>query len=65
MKEKKLYWQIDDNGDLSNTCESPEVCLQVLKAHFDDMELEDQEETNYTITPVWYTDEEYQSLPEA
>jgi len=63
--KKKIYWQIDDNGDLSNTCESPEVCIQVLNASFDDMEKEEQEETYYTITPVWYTDKEYKNLPEA
>lgn len=63
--KKKLYWLIEDNGDLSNTCESPEVCTQVLKASFDDLEKDEQEETQYTITPVWYTDEEYANLPEA
>ena len=63
--EKKLYWLIEDNGDLSNTCESPESCVEVLKASFDDMEKVEQEATEYSITPIWYTDKEYENLPEA
>lgn len=26
---------------------------------------QDQKESQYTITPVWYTDDEFEKLPEA
>lgn len=61
---KKLYWLIEDNGDLSNTCESPKVCAELIISSFDDLEKDEQEETQYTVTPVWLTNKEYEDLPE-
>lgn len=66
MREKaKLYWLIESNYDLSNTTAHFEDCLSLIKTDFDDLDKEDQNGMEYTITPVWYTDEEYSNLPEA
>lgn len=64
MEKKKLYWLIESNCDLSNTCGDTETCLILLQGDFDDLALDWQKEIQYTITPVWYTDEEYAALPE-
>lgn len=63
--EKKLYWLLEDNGDLSTTCSRLDDCKDIIQTDFADLEKDDQKETIYTITPVWYTDKEYSNLPEA
>lgn len=63
--EKKLYWQIEDNGDLSCTCSSPEECLMILEGEFNSLNDDEKEEAQYTITPVYLTEKEFENLPEA
>ena len=62
--EKKLYWLIESNYDLSNTTAHFEDCFHLVKTDFDDLESDIQKDMQYTITPVWYTDKEYANLPE-
>ena len=65
VMEKKQYWLVESNGDLSITCTDLETVKDLIEADFEDFDLEDQDGLEYTITPVWYTDEEYENLPEA
>lgn len=62
--EKKLYWLLEDNGDLSVYCESVEELTMLMEGEFESLERNEQEETQYTITPVWMTQQEYDNLPE-
>ncbi len=62
--EKKTYWWLQSNGDLSVTCNNIETCMDLLFNDFGDTENPMEEKIQYTITPVYYTDEEYAKLPE-
>lgn len=62
---KKLYWLLESNGDLSVTCPDFIAINNLIEGDMQDLTQEEKEETQYTITPVWYTDEEYSNLPEA
>jgi hypothetical protein len=62
--EKKLYWEVESNGDLSFICNNLEDLTNLVENDFDSLNEDEQEETQYTITPVWLTDEEYNELPE-
>ncbi len=62
---KKQYWQLDSNGDLSVTCETPEEATELMMTDFESLDSTGQANTQYTITPVWYTDAEYANLEEA
>lgn len=62
--EKKLYYTID-NGDTSITCHL-DACFEMIKAESDSVKKEgDEEDYQWTITPVWMTDEEFENLPDA
>lgn len=63
--QKKLYWLVESNADLSVTCKELPTCTDLIKEDFEETEAEEKEQAEYTITPVWYTDEEYQELGEA
>lgn len=63
--DKKLYWLIESNGDLSVTCNNLQQCQELLKEDFDSLDVTEQMESQYTITPMWYTDEEKENLPDA
>ena len=62
--EKKLYWLLESNGDLSVTCPSDAI-KDTIEGDIENTPEDEREEVQYTITPVWYTDEEYSNLPEA
>lgn len=62
---KKLYWQIDSNADLSCVCSTAEECLALMISDFESLDPYEQAETEYTITPVALTDEEYHNMDEA
>lgn len=62
--KKKLYWLLESNADLSVTCASPKAVIDMLESDFDNLSKQEQRETQYTTTPVWYTDKEYAELPE-
>lgn len=63
--ERKLYWLIQSNGDLSITCGDLQTCMDLIKSDYDSLDYDDQPDADYSITPVFYTEEEYSKLPEA
>lgn len=66
MEGKKLYYLLESNGDLSITCPNDfEVIKTLIESDMEGFTKEEQSECYYTITPVFYTDEEYSNLPEA
>lgn len=64
MNEKKLYWLIEDNADLSAVCETPEQCLILLENDFDSLNEDEKPDVQYTITPEYYTEQEFNNLKE-
>lgn len=59
--EKKLFYKFSDGEDYTNIVLELDACMEWIKA---DMEIAEQdEEREYTITPVWMTDEEFSKLP--
>ncbi len=63
-EEKKLYWLVESNADLSNTVSGLSEAMHLIDTDYKDTEPEHLENTQYTLTPVWLTDEEYANLPE-
>lgn len=59
--EKKLYFELSDGGDVSRVVMELSGAFEWIKND----ELEEGTEVEYTLTPVWYTDEEFANLPEA
>lgn len=64
-QEKKLYWLVESNADLLMTVADLETCSHLINEDFSTLDEDEKKETEYTLTPVWYTDEEYEKLPEA
>lgn len=64
MQEKKLYFSYDD-GDY-NSIGPFDAIIEMMRANADSLEKnpEDIELYDFTITPVFLTDEEYEALPE-
>ena len=62
---KKLYYIVEDNGDLSHTVTSIDECAEVIKGWIADNQKEMQDEHEmpwFQIECRWLTDEEYQKL---
>lgn len=62
---KKLYWLVESNADLSMTVGDLETCQHLINEDFITLDEGERQQAQYTLTPVWYTDEEYAKLPEA
>lgn len=62
---KKRYFLIRSNGDLSMTVQDLNTISDLIENDLDGVAPNEAEEFEYTITPVYYTDEEYEKLPEA
>lgn len=62
--DKKLYWLVESNGDLSVTC-TADAIKDLIEGDLENTPSDEREDVEYTITPVWLTDEEYENLPEA
>lgn len=58
----KLYWQVDSNADLSCTCATIEECMDMMTSDFESLDTPDRAQAQYTFTPVWMTQEEYDSM---
>ena len=63
--EKKVYWLVSSNYDLSNHVPNFETAMELIKGDFDCQDEEGKKEVEYTIKPVWMTEDEYEALPEA
>lgn len=62
MENKKLYYEVKNNEDLSATVDNLETAMILIEG---DMESQtDYDGLQYTITPVMMTDKEYDELPE-
>ena len=62
--EKKLYWLVESNGDLSTTTNSLTECQSLIDCDFKSLDENEQKETQYTITPTYLTDKELSELGE-
>ncbi len=63
--EKKLYYEVSDLGYIGQTVEDLESAMALIDADIVyQMEDEKEPELQYTITPVWMTEEEFNNLPE-
>ena len=60
--EKELYWLVESNGDLSNTVQTLEHVKDLIEGDFDNEE--QKQDVQYTITPKYLTQKEYEALPE-
>jgi hypothetical protein len=63
-EEKKTFWLVTSNFDLSNTVADLETVKDLIDGDYDNQSDEDRKEVEYTIKPVLMTDEEYEKLPE-
>lgn len=60
--EKKLFFKLSDGADYQNIVMELSGCMAWIEG---DMENHtDDTDTQYTLTPVWMTDEEFSKLPE-
>jgi hypothetical protein len=59
--EKKLYFKLSDNGDVSNVVLALDGCMEWIKND----EFLEGDDVEYTLVPVWMTEEEFDNLPEA
>lgn len=65
--EKKLYWLVESNGDLSVTIKDISRAEEIILADFDvetDGGKYEIDDLQYTVTPVMMTEEEFNNLPE-
>ena len=60
--EKKLYYRLEDNADLSVTCSELKECFDIIETQLSDMTDNDKKYTEYTIGPVFLTDKEFDDL---
>lgn len=63
--DKKLYYQLSDGFDVSNITMDLDGCMEWIKNDMAEKKETDADEIEYTITPIWLTDAEYENLPEA
>ena len=63
--EKKLYYQLSDGYDVSNVVMSLDDCSNHIFCDMEGITEDDSEDRQYTIIPIWLTDEEVEMLPEA
>lgn len=63
--EKKVYLLVSSNCDLSNHVPDFETAMELIKGDFDCQDEEGKIDVEYTIKPVWMTEDEYEQLPEA
>lgn len=65
MSEKKLYWLLESNYDLSITVTDLTQVQIEIQRDFDSLNDDEKEDHQYTIDPMYLTDEEYKDLQEA
>ncbi len=63
--EKKLYYLIENNRELSIYVSDLNQCQTLMQLDIDSLCAEDISDTQYTITPTYLTDEEISELPES
>jgi len=63
--EKKLFWRIESNEDTSLTVDNLPTCQTIIEADIEGRPQSELEELQFTITPIFLTEDEYADLPEA
>jgi hypothetical protein len=63
--KKQLFWLVESNGDLSTTCGTLQQAMEEIEGDMEFLGKEDSKEAQYTITPTWMTEKQYEELPEA
>lgn len=61
---KKLYYQLSDGGDYENIVMELSGCMSWIEGDMEANYNEGDELPEYTITPIWMTEEEFNNLPE-
>lgn len=66
--EKKLYYSLD-NGEGEGGVMDLSSCMAWIdgdmKANYaNSINMPPEDQPNYTLTPIWYTDAEYEALPD-
>lgn len=62
--EKKLYYKFSDGGDYSNVIMELSGVMAWIEGDQSNFEEGDDDVPEYTITPVWMTEEEFNNIPE-
>jgi len=62
--EKKLYYQLSDNVDVWNITMTLTDCFEWIASDMEGLD-ENSNDVEYTINPVWMTQDEFYNLPEA
>lgn len=63
--EKQMYFKLSDNADLSDLyLASMREVTEHIEMDLGDMHPEDRDKAEYTITPVFMTEDEFSNLPE-
>lgn len=63
--EKKLFWRIESNEDTSLTVDNLPTCQTIIETDIEGRPQSELEELQFTITPIFLTEDEYADLPEA
>lgn len=65
--EKKLYYQLSDNADVSKIVMGLSGAMTWIEEDMKEFPegTSEDEMPEYTITPLWLTDEEFDNLPES
>lgn len=61
--EKKLYYQLSDGADVSGVTMELSGIMAWIEGDQDNCK-EGEEMNEYTITPIWMTEDEFKNLPE-
>jgi hypothetical protein len=61
--DKQLYYTLDDGADYNITMTLKD-CMDWIKNDTEGRTEIETAEMQYTITPIWMTQEEFESLPE-
>lgn len=59
--KREIYYQLSDGCDVCEVVMKLSTCIEWIKA---DEDTED-DEREYTLKPIWLTEDEYENLPEA
>jgi Mg2+/Co2+ transporter CorC len=68
MNKRHLYYVLDNGygeGGVMGLSDCMEWIKGDMEANFPDAKnMPEDELPNYTLTPIWYTDEDYEALPD-
>jgi len=66
QEEKKLFYELSDLDEVSCLVMELSGCMAWIEEDMRGVTSnEDEDQREYTITPIWLTDKEFNNLPEA